>query len=200
MNHDTEAGPREKAGNEVNPPMDHIQDTSERPGLDCRLFVALRTRFHFQPLEMILKVLSVSGNWGLFWLGLALVFFLSGANNGRAMAIMIPVAVYTTLVVNYAVKSALRRDRPVFDEPALGPLVGVPSSKSFPSSHASMSFAAATVFTYFHPSLWYLFFALALIISWTRVYVGVHYPSDVAAGTFVGLAMGLGWSLFLAWA
>lgn len=200
MNHDTEEGPGERAGNEVNPPVDHIQDTGNKPGLDHRLFVALRTRFHFQPLEAILKALSVSGNWGLFWVGLALVFFLSGANNGRAMAIMTTVAVYSTLVVNYAVKSALHRERPVFDDPELGPLVGVPSSKSFPSSHASMSFAAAAVLTYFHPSLWYAFFGLALIISWTRVYVGVHYPSDVVAGTFVGLAMGLGWSLFLAWA
>jgi undecaprenyl-diphosphatase len=174
-------------------------ETPERAGLDRRLFVALRTKWHFQPLEMVLRVLSQSGNWGLFWLGLAFVFFVGVAPNGRAMAVFMPITVWGTLIVNYAIKSILQRERPVAREAELAPLVGVPSSKSFPSSHAAMSFAAATVFTYFHPSLWFLFYALAFIIAWTRVYVGVHYPSDVLAGMLVGLAMGGLAALFLGW-
>jgi len=168
-----------------------------KESLDRRLFVALRTRWHLQPLELALISLSRSGNWGLFWLGLAFAMWIGGAHYGRAMAIFMPVTVWVTLAVNYAVKEKLRRERPVSSESGLEPLVGVPASKSFPSSHAAMSFAAATVFTYFQPSFWYFFYALALVMSWSRVYAGVHYPSDVVAGAAVGLVMGGLWVLFL---
>ncbi|MHB9112325.1 MAG: phosphatase PAP2 family protein [Thermoleophilia bacterium] len=172
---------------------------TENNGLDLRLFVTLRTRWHVQPLQAGLTALSVSGNYGFLWLGLAFAFWLGGSNNGRAMIVMIPLAVYSTLAANFVIKSMLRRERPVLDEPGLEPLVGVPSSKSFPSSHAAMSFAAATVFVYFRPSLWPLFYSLAFLVSWSRVYVGVHFPSDVLAGMFVGLASGCLWSIFLYW-
>jgi undecaprenyl-diphosphatase len=168
-----------------------------RPGFDRRLFVALRTKGHSRPLEVMLTALSQSGNWGLIWLALAVVFFAAGTDNGRAGLVFMPVTVYLTLAVNYGIKVALKRERPIASEPELRPLVGVPSSKSFPSSHAAMSFAAAVVFTYFHTALWPLFFGLALVISWTRVYVGVHYPSDVIAGTMVGLIMGTGLAMLL---
>ena len=94
----------------------------------------------------------------------------------------------------------MKKERPALDDPALAPLVGVPSSKSFPSSHTAMSFAAACFFSYLHPQLWPLFFGLALLISWSRVYVGVHFPSDVLAGMAVGLVMGGFWMWFLNWA
>jgi undecaprenyl-diphosphatase len=167
--------------------------------LDRRLFVTLRTRWHFQPLQAVLTALSVSGNYGLLWLALAFALWLGGSNSGRSMIVMMPIVVYSTLAINYAIKSILRRERPVLDKPELAPLVGVPSSKSYPSSHAAMSFAAATVFVYFRPSLWPLFYSLAFLVSWSRVYVGVHFPSDVLAGMFVGLASGCLWSIFLYW-
>jgi undecaprenyl-diphosphatase len=159
-------------------------------GLDQRLFVVFRTRGHWRPLELVMIVFSTSGNWGLFWVGLAVVFWLGGATRGRALIIFLPVFIYLTLLVNFIIKVILQRQRPLNDDPSLRPLVGVPSSKSFPSSHAAMSFVAAIVLTFFYPQLFVLFFGLASLISWSRVYVGVHYPSDVLAGTVVGLAAG----------
>lgn len=171
----------------------------EKESFDRRLFITLRTRWHVQPLQTGLTGLSISGNYGLLWLGLAFAFWIGGAHSGRSMIVIMPIVVFSTLAFNYAIKSMLKHERPLFDEPGLEPLVGVPSSASFPSSHAAMSFAAATVFVYFSPSLWPVFYSLAFLVGWSRVYVGVHFPSDVVAGMFVGLASGCFWALFLQW-
>ncbi len=157
---------------------------------DERLFVLLRTRGHWRPLELALIALSTSGNWGLFWMALALVLWLAGSGHGLALVLLMALFVYATLIINYGIKVMLGRERPLYSQPELKPLVGVPSSKSFPSSHAAMSFAAASVLTFFFPPFFWLFYLVALVMSWSRVYVGVHRPSDVLAGMIVGLAGG----------
>ena len=159
-------------------------------GADERLFRLLRTRGHWRPLELALIALSTSGNWGLFWVALAGVIWLAGNSSGGSLLLVTVLFVYGTLLINFGIKVAAGRERPVHAEPGLGPLVGVPSSKSFPSSHAEMSFAAASVLTLFFPPFFWLFYVIALVMSWSRVYVGVHHPSDVLAGTVVGLATG----------
>lgn len=162
----------------------------KRGGLDERLFVLLRTRAHYRPLEVALAVLSMSGNWGIFWVGAGAALWAAGALAERRDFIYLLAVVYVTLVLNFTVKIILKRERPVSQDPALRPLVGTPSSKSFPSSHAAMSFAAACALTALYPRLWPLYFGVALVMSWSRVYVGVHYPSDVLAGTGLGLVTG----------
>ncbi len=158
--------------------------------LDVRLFIALRTRGHWRPLQAALIVLTQLGNWGLFWIMLAVGFWLAGAGDRGVVVAMTTASVYLTLFLNFAIKLVLRRRRPASSDPDLRPLVRPPASMSFPSSHAAMSFAAAGVFTSFFPFLFPLFYGLALLMSLTRVYVGVHYPSDILGGAIVGLAAG----------
>jgi undecaprenyl-diphosphatase len=183
--------------------MDEPQSVADKSGilsLDQRVYRAFRTKCHPRPLELTISLFSKTGNWGIFWVVLAAVFavayWYTGSEHGRPMIVSVPVVVFSTLLFNSFLKESLRRERPVSDDPALKPLVGVPSSKSFPSSHAAMSFAAATILTYIEPPLAPLFYGLALLMSWSRVYVGVHYPSDVLAGTAVGLISGALWTLF----
>ncbi|MCL6106586.1 MAG: phosphatase PAP2 family protein [Actinobacteria bacterium] len=159
-------------------------------GLDRRLFVLLRRQGHWPAVELPLRIFSICGNWGLFWVGIATIIWLSGGTNGRGLLTALPVFTWLTLILNYAIKTLFGRNRPVPADPQLRPLVRVPSSKSLPSSHAAMSFAAAGVLTFFYPPFFPVFYLLALLMSWSRVYVGVHYPSDVLAGTVVGLAAG----------
>jgi undecaprenyl-diphosphatase len=78
----------------------------------------------------------------------------------------------------------------------LPPLGGAPSSLSFPSAHATSSFACATAMTRIAPEAAVLFL-LAFAIAACRPYLGMHYPSDVAAGALFGVVLGLLWPLGL---
>ena len=75
--------------------------------------------------------------------------------------------------------------------PDVARLVALPHSHSFPSGHASTSFACATVLALLEPRLRVPALVLAAAIAFSRLYVGVHYPTDVLAGAVLGTATGL---------
>lgn len=134
-----------------------------------------------------MRVLGKLGNNGAVWFGIGAVLAILDAGNREAWAICAllgPVAI----VLNYAVKLVVRRPRPVLE--GLPPLGGAPSSLSFPSAHATSSFAVATAMTRVDP-LGALAFVLAFTLALGRPYLGMHYPSDVLAGTLLGVVLGL---------
>jgi undecaprenyl-diphosphatase len=134
-----------------------------------------------------MRVLGKAGNNGAVWFALNLVLAIADPSNREAWLICAalgPVAIG----VNYAVKLMVRRPRPVLE--GLPPLGGSPSSLSFPSAHATSSFAVATAMTRVD-ELGAIAFLLALALSLGRPYLGMHYPSDVLAGACLGIALGL---------
>jgi undecaprenyl-diphosphatase len=155
--------------------------------VDKRVLLAMRTRGHTRTLERFAIALGKTGNNGGIWFGLGLLLAIVDSANREAWlicAVVGPVAIG----LNYLVKLAVRRPRPVLD--GLPPLGGAPSSLSFPSAHATSSFAAATAMTRVEPVA-ALAFLLAIALSLGRPYLGMHYPSDVLAGALLGIALGL---------
>ena len=95
-------------------------------------------------------------------------------------------AVLLTFALNTAVKNIFQRKRPILDD--LPALIATPTKLSFPSAHASSSFAAARAYSGLLPATPLYIAAGAMALS--RVYLGVHYPSDIAAGAVLGTVCG----------
>jgi len=83
-------------------------------------------------------------------------------------------------------KIKARRQRPFLVLPQIKSIMKAPDMFSFPSGHAAGAFVMATIFYHFYPSLSIPLYGTASAIGFSRVYNGVHYPSDVLAGSFLG--------------
>src|SRR5690349_18556712 len=152
-----------------------------------RLLYTMRTRFHGPAIETVAKWLGRIGEYGAVWLVIGVLLAIIDPGHGEdwvVAGILGPVAIG----LNYVVKVIVRRPRPVLE--GLPPLGGAPSSLSFPSAHATSSFACATAMTRIAPEAAVLF-VLAGAIAACRPYLGMHYPSDVLAGALLGIGLGL---------
>jgi undecaprenyl-diphosphatase len=148
-----------------------------------------RTRFHTPALERAIAGYSRLGEHAACWLALGGAGAALDGDPGRRRAWRRGIGVVGAAYgLNYAVKLAVRRPRPRFPElPDLTPVV---SRFSFPSAHATTSFAAARAYRGLAPA-WTLYgAAFAFLLS--RPYLGVHYPGDVVAGALLGTAIGEG--------
>jgi membrane-associated phospholipid phosphatase len=154
---------------------------------DLALLRLMRTRGHSPGVEHAAKAIAASGEYGAIWAAIGLVAAaFDPARRGRllAAAVLGPAAIG----VNYAVKLVARRRRPKLQ--GLPPLGGAPSSLTLPSAHATASFAAATAMSRIAPRRGPILYAGATLMGLTRPYLGMHYPSDVAAGAALGTALG----------
>jgi membrane-associated phospholipid phosphatase len=157
------------------------------PTADLRLLRAMRTRGHTPGIERVAKLLGKAGNNGAVWFAIGVVLAIVDGSNREAWLICAalgPIAIGC----NYVVKLIVKRPRPVLE--GLPPLGGAPSSLSFPSAHATSSFAVATAMTRVEP-LGALAFVLAFALALGRPYLGMHYPSDVVVGAVLGVGLGL---------
>ena len=124
---------------------------------------------------------------GILWL---LLLTKGGRHGRRAALLLIPTIAISDQFSSSVLKYLIERVRPCHELPDVRLLVGCGSGYSFPSSHAVNNFAAAIVLAYFLPRWTWAFFSFAGVIAFSRVYVGVHYPSDVIGGAVIGLCIG----------
>ncbi|HTB71493.1 MAG TPA: phosphatase PAP2 family protein [Solirubrobacteraceae bacterium] len=153
--------------------------------LDERLLVAARTCGHTPARERVAARFTLLGEHAGVWLAIgAVAQALDHSRRARWRRATGTVAgVYA---VNTAVKLLVRRSRPQLRD--LPPLIGTPTTLSFPSAHASTAFAGALAYSRAGLPASPLY-ALAGALAYSRLYLGVHYPSDVLAGALLGTAV-----------
>ena len=141
-------------------------------------------------LDPVLEGITYAGSFGVAWLLLAVA--LSGFAWRRPwLAVRTGATILVAEAVSAGAKDWFERERPPLRDPDPEPLVALPATSSFPSGHATVGFACATVLALSVPRLRWPLFALAAVIAFSRIYVGVHYPLDVLAGAALGVSIGL---------
>jgi undecaprenyl-diphosphatase len=150
-----------------------------------RLLLLARTRGHNPLAERAAARFSWLGEHGAIWLAIGYAGGLAERSRRREWA-RARRAVLVTYVLNTTIKLVVRRRRPTL--PGLPPLTGTTTGLSFPSAHAATSFAAALA--YHRRGLPAApLYAMAAAMGCSRVYLGVHYPSDILAGAALGTAL-----------
>lgn len=157
--------------------------------------------------DWLFPFITLFGNGGIFFIAVAVVclLFKKGRRTGATMLVALLLGL---LVTNLALKNGIARPRPYADElstfftywQAIGH--GLENEiYSFPSGHATASFAAMTaVFLCGNKKYSYLAYVLALLIGFSRIYIQVHYASDIVGGALVGTLCGIGaWLLIRFW-
>lgn len=153
--------------------------------LDLDLYKRLRSLARSPETVRWVRRYSTLGEHAAVWLALGAAGAFVDPPRRRRWA-RATVCVGASYVTSSSIKIAIARKRPVIED--LPHLMATPTGLSFPSSHATSSFAAARAFGLLVPSGPLYCMATAMALS--RLYLGVHYPSDVAAGAALGTLLG----------
>jgi membrane-associated phospholipid phosphatase len=141
-------------------------------------------------LDRTMPALSNVASNSVLWIGTGALLAAVGGRRGRLVAAEALVAVgITSAVTNLAAKNLVRRPRPDSEVPESRRLEH-PDSSSFPSGHSASAAAFSAVVGTEYRHLYLPINALAAAVGFSRVYTGVHYPGDVAAGWAIGRAIG----------
>ena len=158
-------------------------------GLEINILNAIQT-FRTPQLDDAMITITSLGNGAIFWISLLVVFFTSKAYKKIAEIITISF-ILNLIVVNILLKVSVGRVRPYEAVGFTNLLIGHLSDNSFPSGHTSYAFSFVTALIILGKSKflsWYMGI-IAILIAFSRLYLYVHYPSDVLVGGIIGIIL-----------
>jgi undecaprenyl-diphosphatase len=164
-------------------------------GWDERIFRLLNGNWLNPILDHLLPFATDAGNFILPFVVAAIVIVLVGRVRGlRFLVLAVVSVVVADAIGTHIFKYSFLRARPCIALADVRLLVGCTKLPSFPSNHAVNATVLATLISLYMPRLWLAATTLAILVGYSRVYVGVHYPLDVLAGSVLGIVVALAFS------
>lgn len=154
---------------------------------DSSVLLWIQENLHNFILDPLMVAYTSLGNYSIIWLLLAAVMIYFPKTRKAGVLVLLAIAL-GYLVNNLVLKDLIERPRPWIDISGLEPLIYASNPNSFPSGHTCIAFAVAGIICRTQPQKWALAsIAVAILMGFSRLYVGVHYPTDVIAGAVVGI-------------
>jgi undecaprenyl-diphosphatase len=157
--------------------------------IDTYLLLAINHLPHSDILNTIAHICSGVGQWGTIWVVVAIILFYREEVRDHLFFIPFIAVGFLSGISEVILKWIIARPRPTSDMGVY--VLADPGNYSFPSTHATVSFAFAYICTVVEPKLRVLVYTFAVVISLSRIYLGVHYPSDILAGALLGTGVGM---------
>jgi len=155
--------------------------------LDGEILLQIQQHLRTDMLTPFMKIVTFLGNGGWFWILCAVVLLAVPKTRKTGYAAVLSL-IFGVIVTNLLLKNIVARPRPFAEIGALIPLIAKPTDFSFPSGHTTASFAVALVMLRMLPKkIGIPAVVLAALVAFSRLYLGVHYPTDVLAGFVVAL-------------
>jgi len=148
-------------------------------------------------LNLVMPIITNFGSL-IAWILICIFIYIFGGSYGRKVALLCLIALFVTDIIVISLKYVVAEPRPFLTLPNVNLLMTV-YGNSFPSGHTASSFTAATIIglKYHLKSkgwkywLIYPLLAFAILIGFSRIYIGVHYPYDVIIGALIGVAFAI---------
>ncbi len=155
-------------------------------GLDIAVFHAINGSFTNSFLDWFMPFITEKSNFTFLFIAVAALIVFRGKRKGRWGLFLLVFTVITSDFISNLLKHAVMRVRPCSALEGVRLLVGCGHSYSLPSGHATNISAAMVFLTTRYKRYFPVFITIALAVSYSRVYVGVHYPIDVITGAVLG--------------
>lgn len=157
--------------------------------IDLSILSAIQQHLRCAVLDGIFPIISQLNNAGLIWIVISLILLCR--KQTRTAGICMVVCLLVNLALGEGLlKHLFNRTRPFVEQPIADMLIALPTTSSFPSGHTSSSFAAATALFRNNKQAGIAAYILAVLISFSRLYLYLHYPTDVLAGMILGFCVG----------
>ncbi len=157
---------------------------------DFKIIRYINSHLSNRILDKLMKWITALGNLGLIWIVIS-IFLISKKDLRQEGLMVIAALILTAIVGECIIKHIVKRKRPfviIGSEDDL--LIGTPRTYSFPSGHTASSFAVSSVFINTDNNITVFIVIIATLIALSRLYLNVHYPSDIIGGGILGFLCG----------